>query len=97
MDDVWEQAVLHKQLTATLGLRLAFDVEIDIDPAGEEVLRVPIALAVAQQDQGSRMRHGSLGVRLGVEVGEGGEIRRRFAPRAAPGPLAPDALSEAQL
>jgi hypothetical protein len=52
--DVWKQAVLHQQLAATLGLRLALDIEIDIDPAGEEVLRVPFALAVAQQDQGSR-------------------------------------------
>jgi hypothetical protein len=51
-----QQPGLHQQLTAALRLAAALVVQVDVHPAGEQVLRVPLALAVAQQDQ--RRGHG---------------------------------------
>ena len=42
----------RQQLAAGLGLGAALVGQVDVDPAGEEVLRVPVALAVAEQHQG---------------------------------------------
>ena len=50
--------------------------EVDVDPAGEEVLGVPLALAVAEQDQ--RVGHG------GRRHCWGSAGRRRLARRRAP-------------
>ena len=47
-----QQVVLDEQLTAALGLGLALGGEVDVDPAGEQVLLVPVALAVAKQHEG---------------------------------------------
>src|SRR5579859_125869 len=54
--DVREQAVLDEKFAAAPPLRLARCCEVYVDPAGEEVLLVPFALAVAEQDE---RRHGS--------------------------------------
>ena len=68
MHDVGQQVALDEQLTATSGLGLALGVQIDVDPAGEQVLRVPLTLAVAKQDQGSsHERHASDVVNHGSE------------------------------
>ena len=56
--DVGEQPGLTHQLAAALGLGAALLGQVDVDPAGEEVLGVPVALAVAEQDQG--VGHGRL-------------------------------------
>jgi hypothetical protein len=44
-------------ITGLGGLGLAPVGQVDVDPAGEAVLEVPLALAVAQQDQA---RHAKL-------------------------------------
>jgi hypothetical protein len=49
--EVWQEALGLEQLCALLGLVDALLIEIDVHPAGEEVLGVPLALAVAEQDQ----------------------------------------------
>jgi hypothetical protein len=45
-------AVLGQQLPAAPGLRLAGLGQVHVHPAGEQVLQVPVALAVPEQDQG---------------------------------------------
>ena len=50
--DVGQQAGLDEQLAAADRLGAALVGQVDVDPAGEEVLGVPLALAVAEQDQG---------------------------------------------
>src|SRR5699024_10494037 len=57
VDDVGEDAGVAQLLAATQGLRAALLGQVDVDPAGEEVLGVPQALAVAEQDE--RVGHGS--------------------------------------
>ena len=51
VQDVGQQVVLGQQLAAADGLGPALVVEVNVHPAGEQVLRVPFAVAVAQQDQ----------------------------------------------
>ena len=51
-----EMPGLAQQVGAALGLGEALLVEVDVDPAGEQVLRVPFAVPVAQQDE--RVGHG---------------------------------------
>ena len=58
--DVGQQVLLAQQLAAAARLGLALRGEADVDPAGEEVLLVPVALAVPEQDQRVR-RLGSCG------------------------------------
>src|SRR5215212_6086021 len=48
-----QQIVLHKQLATAGGLGLPLRAQADIYPAGEQVLGVPLTLAVPQEDQGS--------------------------------------------
>jgi hypothetical protein len=55
---VGQQVVVPHQLTAAAGLGLTLRGQVDVDPAGEEVLGVPFALAVPQQYQGPN--HGSI-------------------------------------
>ena len=45
------RSVLAQQLAAAPGLGLALGGQVDVDPAGEQVLRVPLALAVPEQHQ----------------------------------------------
>ena len=52
--DVGSQAGVLQLLPAALGLGPALVAQGYVDPAGEEVLGVPDALAVAQQDEGVR-------------------------------------------
>jgi hypothetical protein len=40
------------QLAALARLGLALGGQVDVDPAGEAVFEVPLALAVAKQDEG---------------------------------------------
>ena len=54
--DVRQQAVLDEQRPAAGRLGHALVGEIDVDPPGEQVLLVPLALAVAEQDE--RGEHG---------------------------------------
>ena len=51
VDDVGQEAGLDEQLPAAHGLAAALVGQVDVDPAGEEVLGVPLALAVAEQDE----------------------------------------------
>ena len=51
VDDVGKEVLLLEQVSGVTGLALALLVEIDVHPAGEEVLGVPLALAVAEQDE----------------------------------------------
>ena len=51
MQDVGQQARLGEELAAALGFGLALLGEADVDPSGEEVELVPVALAVAEEDQ----------------------------------------------
>ena len=51
MQHVRQQVVLDEQLAPALGLGDALLAEVDVDPAGEQVLAVPVALAVAEQDE----------------------------------------------
>ena len=53
MHDIGQQLALNEQLTATECLRFALGVQININPAGEEVFGVPLTLAVTQEDQGA--------------------------------------------
>src|SRR4029079_1358273 len=64
VDDVWKQVVLYDQLTAALGLGHSLWTEVDVDPSGEQILPVPVALAVAKQHQGGghRLNASSQGV-----------------------------------
>ncbi len=48
---------LCQQLAAGPGLGLAGGAQVDVDPPGEQVLRVPGGLAVAQKDQ---VEHGPI-------------------------------------
>jgi hypothetical protein len=50
--DVRKDAGLCELLTATHGLNPALVGEVDVDPSGEEVLGVPLTLAVSKQDEG---------------------------------------------
>src|SRR4029450_9924897 len=50
---VRQQIVLHKQLATTGSLGFPLGAQADIYPAGEQVLGVPLTLAVPQEDQGS--------------------------------------------
>ena len=50
--DVGEYAGVAQELARPDALGAALVVERDVDPPGEEVLGVPLALAVAEQDQG---------------------------------------------
>jgi hypothetical protein len=51
VEHVREDVVLHQQLTAAGCFRAALVVQVNVHPAGEEVLGVPFAVAVAQQNQ----------------------------------------------
>ncbi|AWY95163.1 Phosphate transport system regulatory protein PhoU [Propionibacterium freudenreichii] len=63
--DVGQQSLLGQQL-ATMGcLPHALLVEVDVDPAGEQVFRVPFALAMAEQDQLRGHVHDSIEPSLG--------------------------------
>src|SRR5450755_2218914 len=46
-------AALREQPATARSLGFAFRRQVDVNPAGEEVLRVPFAFAVPQQYQGS--------------------------------------------
>ncbi len=48
---VGEESFLLEELATALGFAEALLVEVDVHPAGEQVLGVPLALAVAEQDQ----------------------------------------------
>ena len=63
------------QLAAAHRLGPALLGQVDVDPAGEEVLGVPVALAVAEQDQG--VRHGWIS-----SVGGGISARTRTRTRS---------------
>ena len=52
--DAGQQVVLDEQLAAAPGLGLALGREVDVDPPGEEVLLVPVALPVAEQHERGR-------------------------------------------
>src|SRR5690606_7915183 len=49
-----KQPGLGEQLAAAAGLALALVSEADVHPAGEQVQFVPLALAVAEQDESAR-------------------------------------------
>ena len=51
MDDVGQEAAVPEQLAGVDGLRLPVGGQSDVDPAREQAQRVPVALAVTQQDQ----------------------------------------------
>ena len=63
MDDIGQEVFLLEQVGGVTSLALALLVEIDVHPAGEEVLGVPFALAMAEQDE--LCSHGSTIVCLG--------------------------------
>jgi hypothetical protein len=50
---VRQQVLVAQQLAAPAGLVLAPRRQVHVDPAGEQVLRVPLALAVAEQHEGT--------------------------------------------
>ena len=51
MEKIREQTALLEEFTATLGFRLTRRGELHIYPPSEEILRIPLALAVSKQDQ----------------------------------------------
>ena len=51
--DVGEQPVFAQHLAAAPRLGFALGGEVHVDPPGEQVLGVPLALAVAEQHQGA--------------------------------------------
>src|SRR5690606_23050844 len=51
---IGKQPGLGEQLAAAAGLALALVSEADVHPAGEQVQFVPLALAVAEQDESAR-------------------------------------------
>ncbi|GAB3179642.1 hypothetical protein GCM10027060_07760 [Nesterenkonia halophila] len=51
MDDVGQQVVLGQQLAAAGRLGAPLLGERDVHPSGEEVLLVPVALPVAEQNE----------------------------------------------
>ena len=63
-----------QQLAAAPRLGLALVGEVDVDPAGEEVLRVPLALAVPEQHQG---RGDAVQPARGARAGHGAGPERR--------------------
>src|SRR5690606_18109309 len=58
VDDVRRNSRVTQEVTAAKGFVGALVGQRDIDPAGEEVLGVPVALAVAEQDKG--VGHGAI-------------------------------------
>ncbi|SHW84462.1 Uncharacterised protein [Mycobacteroides abscessus subsp. abscessus] len=52
VEHVRQHTLLDQQLPAANGFGPALVSEVDVDPTGEQVLLVPLALAVTQQDQG---------------------------------------------
>ena len=71
-----------QQLTAADRLGAALLGQVDVDPAGEEVLGVPLALAVAEQDQG--VRHAWISSVRGRGISaDGSRSRRSPRPGAA--------------
>ena len=52
--DVGEQAGLLELLATSDGLGPALVSQVDVDPAGEQVLGVPLALAVTKENEGER-------------------------------------------
>ena len=84
MDDVGQQVRVLDQLAAAHRLGATLLGEVDVDPAGEEVLLVPVGLAVAQQDervsrhasQPSHRSGGVAGARQSVGGGSPGRSRR---------------------
>ena len=59
MYDIGKDAGLTHHGAATDGFCYTLLREVYVDPAGEEIARVPFALAVAEQDQGV-VGHGSI-------------------------------------
>jgi hypothetical protein len=55
---VGHEAAVADELSRPFGFGAALVGEVDVDPAGEQVLGVPLALAVAEQDQAVRSTHG---------------------------------------
>ncbi|GAP59238.1 hypothetical protein AHiyo1_24920 [Arthrobacter sp. Hiyo1] len=51
VQDVRENVVLDQKLSAAGCFLAALVVQVDVHPAGEQVLGVPVAVAVAQQNQ----------------------------------------------
>ena len=88
---VGQHAGLGHQRAAALRLGPALVAQRDVDPAGEEVLGVPLALAVAEQDQGVLSHASSLAtwsrdVRSAHSSTTRGPpgVRRRGRPRRRP-------------
>jgi hypothetical protein len=51
VNDIGEEAGLSEEFTAANGLGDTLLIEVDIDPAGEKVFSIPLALTVAEQDE----------------------------------------------
>ena len=75
--DVGQQVVLDEQRAAAHGLGHALLGEVDVDPAGEQVLLVPVALAVAEQHE--RADHRGDRRWSGREAARSRQVRRRDA------------------
>ena len=58
MNDIGEEAGLGKEFSTADRLGDTLLIEVDVDPSGEEVLRIPLTLAVAEQDEGVRGMRG---------------------------------------
>ena len=81
MGHVETQALLANHLASGGGLGTALGGEVDIDPAGETVLEVPLALAMAQQDK--------LAGHWGLRKVDAERNRGLYRPRRGPAPVSP--------
>src|SRR6476659_8456311 len=73
VEHVGQQVRVAEQLAAVHRLAAALVVEVDVDPARELVLGVPLALAVAEEDElvGRCVRHWADSEADGVPAGAG--------------------------
>ena len=81
MGHVETQALLAHQAATGGGLGTALFAQVDVDPAGETVLEVPLALAVAQQDE--------LAGHWGLREADAERNPGLYRPRRGPAPVSP--------
>src|SRR5699024_3344138 len=66
VDDIRDELLLAQEFAGACAFGAAFVGQGHVDPSGEQILLVPFALAVAQQDE--VIRHGSIFARPGAGV-----------------------------
>ncbi len=78
VEHVGQDSLLGQHGTTAFGFGASLLGQVDVDPPGEQILRVPFALPVAEQDQGHGGTHGS------YRASSGAHIAPALAPRTVP-------------